>query len=137
MAIEEEIDSDVRALETCNYTTIMFAEVLLKIQKAVDDLSLHQYSNLPQWVAKLDEEVGGNLNVQMFISFIWYKKKKFVSCNKALSFYIATLKFFLDLPTAFQHKTCMRQTFFEEMISPKKYRKQTIIFLGLRCVTFC
>ena len=75
MAIEEEIDSDVRALETCNYTTIMFAEVLLKIQKAVDDLSLHQYSNLPQWVAKLDEEVGGNLNAKMFISFIWYKKK--------------------------------------------------------------
>lgn len=28
-----------------------------KIQKAVDELSLYQYSNLPQWVARLDDEV--------------------------------------------------------------------------------
>ena len=33
------------------------AEILSKVQKLVDDLSLHQYSNLPQWVAKLDGEV--------------------------------------------------------------------------------
>ncbi|VDP20010.1 unnamed protein product [Schistosoma margrebowiei] len=35
--------------------------VLCKIQKSVDELNLHQYSNLPQWVARLDEEVEHHL----------------------------------------------------------------------------
>ena len=54
---EEDIDKEVKCLETCAYSYTTFHEVLSKIQKAVDDLSLHQYSNLPQWVAKLDQEV--------------------------------------------------------------------------------
>ena len=59
------MDMEVRALDTCQYAHTIFNEVLAKVQKAVDDLSLHQYSNLPQWVAKLDQEVS------------------FVSCNHA------------------------------------------------------
>ena len=39
--------------------------MLKKIQKAVDDLSLHQYSNLPQWVAKVDKEVEGKLAARL------------------------------------------------------------------------
>lgn len=57
LAIEDEIDREVHALETCTYGYNVFLEILSKIQKAVDDLSLRQYSNLAQWVAKLDEEV--------------------------------------------------------------------------------
>ena len=57
LAIEEQIDSEVRSLETCTYSHSVFCEILGHIQKAVDDLSLNQYSNLPQWVAKLDQEV--------------------------------------------------------------------------------
>lgn len=34
-----------------------FRDILNKIQKAVDDLSLHAYSNLHVWVANLDEPV--------------------------------------------------------------------------------
>ena len=32
-----------------------------KIQKLVDDLNLHKYSNLAEWVAKLDVEVENRL----------------------------------------------------------------------------
>ncbi|XP_014790579.2 cytoplasmic dynein 1 heavy chain 1 [Octopus bimaculoides] len=57
LAIEEEISMEVKSLETCAYQTSTFREILSRIQKAVDNLSLHSYSNLPQWVAKLDQEV--------------------------------------------------------------------------------
>ena len=55
--MEQEIDVEVKSLETCAYNSTTFREILAKIQKAVDNLSLHSFSNLPQWVAKLDEEV--------------------------------------------------------------------------------
>ncbi|XP_022254853.1 dynein heavy chain, cytoplasmic-like [Limulus polyphemus] len=57
LTIEEQIDVDVRSLETSAYSANTFTDILNKIQKAVDGLSLHQYSNLHLWVSKLDEEV--------------------------------------------------------------------------------
>jgi len=57
VAIEEQIDYEVKSLDTCLYSRATFTEVLSRIQKHVDDLSLHQYSNLLQWVARLDQEV--------------------------------------------------------------------------------
>ena len=57
LAMEQEIDLEVKSLEACAYNSTTFHEILAKIQKAVDNLSLHSYSNLQQWVAKLDEEV--------------------------------------------------------------------------------
>jgi dynein heavy chain 1 len=57
LAVEERIDLEVKALDTCAYYKATFAEVLARVQKHVDDLSLHQYSNLLQWVARLDHEV--------------------------------------------------------------------------------
>ena len=61
--VEEQIDIELKAMDTCAYGFSTFCEVLSKIQKAVDDLSLHQYSNLPQWVAELDSHVStANIN---------------------------------------------------------------------------
>ena len=57
VAVEEQIDFEVKSLDSCLYSRATFAEVLNCIQKHVDDLSLHQYSNLLQWVARLDQEV--------------------------------------------------------------------------------
>lgn len=57
LVLEEQLDVDVRSLDTCQYAHSTFAEILNKIQKAVDDLSLHQYSNLHIWVQRLDEQV--------------------------------------------------------------------------------
>lgn len=57
LIIEEKIDLEVRSLETCVYDHKTFSEILNRVQKAVDDLNLHSYSNLPIWVNKLDMEV--------------------------------------------------------------------------------
>lgn len=57
LLVEEKIDQEVKSLDTCDYNSDTFAEILSRIQKLVDDLNLRSYSNLPQWVAKLDEEV--------------------------------------------------------------------------------
>ncbi|TGZ69850.1 hypothetical protein CRM22_003509 [Opisthorchis felineus] len=60
-----EIDLQVKSLETCVYSKAVFEEIIGKIQKAVDELNLHQYSNLPQWVSRLDEEVERRLVVRL------------------------------------------------------------------------
>jgi dynein heavy chain 1 len=44
-------------------------ETLNKIQKAVDDLSLRQYSNLHAWVGKLDEAVEAKLALRLQVSY--------------------------------------------------------------------
>jgi dynein heavy chain 1 len=63
LVVEEQLDVDVRSLETCPYSANTFADILGKIQHAVDDLSLRQYSNLHIWVTRLDEEVNDNLKI--------------------------------------------------------------------------
>ena len=40
-------------------------EILTKIQKLVDDMSLHKYSNLAAWVCKLDAEIEKKLAVRL------------------------------------------------------------------------
>ena len=56
MSSVENIDIEVRSLETCAFTNQMFRDVLAKVQKAVDELNLHSYSNLSAWVSTLDEQ---------------------------------------------------------------------------------
>ena len=65
LIVDEEIDIDVRSLETCAYSANNFKDILAKIQKAVDDLSLRQYSNLHAWVGKLDEVVEDKLSMRL------------------------------------------------------------------------
>ncbi|KAJ9599379.1 hypothetical protein L9F63_010141, partial [Diploptera punctata] len=65
LVVEEQLDVDVRSLETCPYSANTFADILGKIQHAVDDLSLRQYSNLHIWVNRLDEEVEKNLAARL------------------------------------------------------------------------
>lgn len=65
LVVEEQLDVDVRSLETCPYSAATFADILSKIQHAVDDLSLRQYSNLHVWVARLDEEVEKKLATRL------------------------------------------------------------------------
>lgn len=65
MVVEEQLDVDVRSLETCPYSAATFVEILSKIQHAVDDLSLRQYSNLSVWVQRLDEEVEKKLAMRL------------------------------------------------------------------------
>lgn len=73
LLIEEKIDLEVRSLETCMFDHKTFTDILNRIQKAVDDLNLYSYSNLPIWVNKLDIEVGTTTETHIFI----YKNVKF------------------------------------------------------------
>ncbi|XP_074602445.1 dynein heavy chain, cytoplasmic isoform X2 [Brevipalpus obovatus] len=57
LIINERIEIEVKSLETCAYSSTVLAEILSRIQKHVDNLCLSRYSNLQQWVNKLDEEV--------------------------------------------------------------------------------
>ncbi|XP_052769398.1 cytoplasmic dynein 1 heavy chain 1-like isoform X2 [Mya arenaria] len=74
LSMEQEIDLEVKSLETCSYSSTTFREILAKIQKAVDNLSLHSYSNLPQWVAKLDEEVEKRLAERLEVALNAWNK---------------------------------------------------------------
>lgn len=65
VVVGEQLDVDVRSLETCPYSANTFADIMAKIQHAVDDLSLKQYSNLHIWVSRLDEEVEKNLGKRL------------------------------------------------------------------------
>ncbi|XP_056446392.1 cytoplasmic dynein 1 heavy chain 1 [Gadus chalcogrammus] len=65
LLIEEKIDLEVRSLDTCMFENKIFSEILNRVQKAVDDLNLHSYSNLPIWVNKLDIEIERILGVRL------------------------------------------------------------------------
>lgn len=58
MSSIQKIDIEVQSLATCAYKRETFEEILSQIQKAVDELNLHSYSNLGAWVKSLDEQVG-------------------------------------------------------------------------------
>ncbi|XP_065684969.1 cytoplasmic dynein 1 heavy chain 1 isoform X1 [Hydra vulgaris] len=61
----QKIDIEVQSLSTCAYKPEVFEEILSKIQKAVDELNLHSYSNLNAWVRSLDEQVENKLAARL------------------------------------------------------------------------
>ncbi|XP_027203133.2 dynein heavy chain, cytoplasmic isoform X1 [Dermatophagoides pteronyssinus] len=63
--IVEQIDMELRSIDDCTYSSFTFIEILNKIQKAVDDLSLHRYSNLTEWVSRLDKQVEQKLALRL------------------------------------------------------------------------
>lgn len=62
----EEIDWHVAHLGSCEYSHETLSATLEKIQKAVDDLNLHSYSNLEQWVDALDARVEEQLVKRLY-----------------------------------------------------------------------
>ena len=68
LVVEEQLDVDVRSLETCPYSAQTLGDILAKIQHSVDDLSLKQYSNLHIWVTRLDLAV----SIATFLTFSSY-----------------------------------------------------------------
>jgi len=57
LGVEEQIQLQLKLIDTCQYSSAVFEQILQNVQKSVDALSLHQYSNLVMWVQQLDEEV--------------------------------------------------------------------------------
>ncbi|KAK6020054.1 dynein heavy chain, region 1, partial [Ostertagia ostertagi] len=54
--IADNIEVDLAALDTCQYNAVTIGAQLASIQKSVDQLALGNYSNLTQWVDKLDKK---------------------------------------------------------------------------------
>lgn len=63
--LEDLISVQLKALDACQYAAPVFAQILAAVQKAVDSLSLHQYSNLNIWVAQLDKEIEKKLSCRL------------------------------------------------------------------------
>ncbi|KXJ05331.1 Cytoplasmic dynein 1 heavy chain 1, partial [Exaiptasia diaphana] len=49
----------------CAFNSQSFRDILAKVQKAVDELNLHSYSNLPAWVNTLDKQVEMRLSSRL------------------------------------------------------------------------
>ena len=65
LSVEIQVSVDIKSLETCAYSAKTFGDILAKIQKAVDDLSLKQYANLSRWVQHIDQEVEKRLALRL------------------------------------------------------------------------
>ncbi|KAK6731031.1 hypothetical protein RB195_007476 [Necator americanus] len=59
--IADNIEVDLAALDTCQYNSATIGAQLASIQKSVDQLALGNYSNLTQWVDKLDKKIEAKL----------------------------------------------------------------------------
>ncbi|KAI5123732.1 hypothetical protein M0805_000325 [Coniferiporia weirii] len=57
----KDIIRAVEDLSTCSYTHEAFAELLSRVQAAIDRLNLEGYANLEHWVADLDKRIEGIL----------------------------------------------------------------------------
>lgn len=55
-----QIDALVTSLESCEYKSSLFKDVLDQVQKLIDDLNLRSYSNLSAWVMDVDTQVMGD-----------------------------------------------------------------------------
>ena len=72
ISVETTIDLQLKELDTCTYDEAKFGEILYEIQKSIDYLNLKGFSNLPQWVAKLDEDIEKKFAQRLLIAIkIW------------------------------------------------------------------
>ncbi|KAI0242051.1 dynein heavy chain [Massospora cicadina] len=65
LRVNHEIQTVLKALQTCAFERDALAHNLLLIQKHIDQLNFESYSNLDQWVAYLDSQVQGVLRLRL------------------------------------------------------------------------
>lgn len=82
VTVERSIEQQLKELDACEYQEQRFADILYEIQKSIDYLNLKGFSNLPQWVARLDEEVerkfAGRLNaaIRVWVDVLTDRKRR-------------------------------------------------------------
>ncbi len=57
LASDLAIDKLLIQLDICKYDYSVIADIMDRIQKLVDELGLKTFSNLPEWVQRLDNRV--------------------------------------------------------------------------------
>jgi len=82
VTVVTSIEQQLKELDACEYQKQRFADILYEIQKSIDYLNLKGFSNLPQWVARLDEEVerkfAGRLNaaIRVWVDVLTDRKRR-------------------------------------------------------------
>ncbi len=51
------IENHLNSLESCTHEYYAISEIIDKIQKCIDEISLRMYSNMNEWVDRLDQRV--------------------------------------------------------------------------------
>lgn len=57
ISLDDTIGREVKQLATCPFTPKSLTEILANIQKSVDEMANHLYSNLQIWVSGLDQRI--------------------------------------------------------------------------------
>ena len=68
VTVERRIETQLIKLETCEYIQTIFADILYEIQESIYHLS--RFYNLPQWVAKLNEDVGKKFAQRLSVAIL-------------------------------------------------------------------
>lgn len=76
MVTDSIIEGYLNTLTKCEYDYRLFSEIIEKIQKCVDELSLRMYSNISNWVVCLNRKVKKS---SFIIHFSDYKVFLFIS----------------------------------------------------------
>lgn len=63
--IQVAVDATLRDLQTCAFTQEAFRQHLEALQRAIDQLNLESYANIPYWVAKTNEKVVETLRARL------------------------------------------------------------------------
>jgi dynein heavy chain 1 len=64
-AIQVTVDAALRELQTCSFTHEAFSTHLETLQRAIDQLNLEAYANIPYWVSKTNDKVVQTLHARL------------------------------------------------------------------------
>ena len=62
----------IGGLASCEYEIAKFSEILDEVQKLVDNLNLHSYTNLTRWVNDLDLKVTAGVICTCTVHVLYY-----------------------------------------------------------------
>ena len=62
----------IGGLASCEYEIAKFSEILDEVQKLVDNLNLHSYTNLTRWVNDLDLKVTAGVICTCSVHVLYY-----------------------------------------------------------------
>lgn len=63
--IQTTVDAALRELQTCPFTHEAFSTHLETLQRAIDQLNLEAYANIPYWVSKTNDKVVHTLHLRL------------------------------------------------------------------------
>lgn len=66
---------EIKSLESCVYSNKTISDILNRIQKSVDNLSLKNYTNLQKWILWIDSEVEKRLSTRLELGITAWTQK--------------------------------------------------------------